>query len=54
MTTRFSKGKLAKVQEKKAKVGLKEGLLLRKRRRENELSKGDNHVVISSTVLPAL
>ena len=54
MATQFSKGKLAEVQEKKEKVGLKEGLLLRKRCRDNKPSKGDNHVVTSSTILPAL
>ena len=54
MATRFSKGKLAEVQEKKAMVGLKEGLLLRKRRRDNEPSKGEDIAATSSTVLLAL
>ena len=51
MPTRFSKGKLAEVQEKKAKTGLKEGLLLRKRQRDNEPTKEDPMVtspVVSS------
>ena len=43
----------AKVQEKKAMVGLKEGLLSRKHRRDNEPSKGEDLVVTSSTVLLA-
>ena len=54
MATRFSKGKLAEVQEKKVMVGLKEGLLLRKRRKDNEPSKGEDLVVTSSIVLLAL
>ena len=54
MATRFSKGKLAEVQEKKVMVGLKEGLLSRKRRRDNEPSKEEDLVVTSSTVLLAL
>ena len=54
MATQFSKGKLAEVQEKKAMVGLKEGLLSRKRRRDNELSKGEDLAVTSSTILLAL
>ena len=44
---------MAEVQEKKAKVGSKEGLLSRKCRRDNKPSKGGNHVVTSSIVLPA-
>ena len=54
MATQFSKGKLAEVQEKKVMVGLKLGLLSRKRRRDNEPSKGEDLVVTSSTVLLAL
>ena len=53
MATRFSKGKLAEVQEKKAMVGLKEGLLLRNRK-DNEPSKGEDIAATSSTVLLAL
>lgn len=41
MTIRFSKGKLVEVQEKKVKMGLKCGLLTRKRQRENEPNKED-------------
>ena len=48
MTTRFSKAKLAKAQEKKAKGGLSGGFLLRKHQNENELSKDD--VVVTSSV----
>ena len=47
MMTRFSKTKLTEAQEKKAKGGLSNGFLSRKRQRENELSK-DNVVVTSS------
>lgn len=46
MTIRFSKGKLVEVQEKKAKTGLKGGLLTRKRQRESEPNKED-HMVTS-------
>ena len=53
MATRFSKGKLAEVQEKKVMVGLKEGLLLRKCHKDNEPSKGEDLLVTSSTVLLA-
>ena len=38
---RFSKGKLAKVQEKKAKTGLKGGHLMRKHQRDSEPTKDD-------------
>ena len=48
MTTRFSKAKLAKAQEKKAKGVLSDGFLLRKHQKENELSKDD--VVVTSSV----
>lgn len=41
MATRFSKGKLAEVQEKKAKMGLKKGILSRKRQRDNRPTKED-------------
>ena len=54
MATQFSIGKLAEVQEKKVMVGLKLGLLSRKRRRDNEPSKGEDLVVTSSTVRFAL
>nr|POE80503.1 hypothetical protein CFP56_04861 [Quercus suber] len=54
MATRFNKGKLAEVQEKKAMVGLKEGILSRKHCRDNEPSKGEDLAITSSTVLLAL
>ena len=38
MATRFNKGKLFEIQEKKAKTRLKEGLLSKKHRKDNELS----------------
>ena len=38
---RFSKGKLAEVLEKKAKTGLKGGLLMRKHQRDSEPTKDD-------------
>lgn len=41
MATRFSKGNLTEVQEKKAKMGLKKGLLSRKRQRDNRPTKED-------------
>ena len=41
MTTRFSKGKLAEVQEKKAMTGLKSGLLTRKHQRDSKPTKDD-------------
>ncbi|KAL0008668.1 hypothetical protein SO802_010170 [Lithocarpus litseifolius] len=47
ITTRFSKAKLAEVQEKKAKAGLTSGLLTRKCQRKSEPSK-DDPVVTSS------
>lgn len=46
MTTRFSKAKLAKIQEKKAKVGSTRGLLTRKRQRDNEPPKDDPMVTL--------
>ena len=46
MTTKFSKQKLAKAQEKKAKSGLIRGLLSRKRLKAGDVSK-DDHVVTS-------
>ena len=54
MGTKFSMGKLAKVQEKKATMSLKEGFLSRKRCKDNKLSKGEDLVVISSSVLLTL
>ena len=48
MATRYSKGKLSEIQEKKAKMGLKEGLLSKKQRKDNEPSKGD--IVVASPV----
>lgn len=45
---------MAEVQEKKANVGLKECLLLRKRCKDNKPSKGEDPRVTSSTVLPTL
>ena len=54
MATRFNKGKLAELQEKKVMVGLKEGLLSRKRHKDNEPSKGEDLVVTSPTILLAL
>nr|POF09383.1 hypothetical protein CFP56_42416 [Quercus suber] len=48
MTTRFSKAKLVKAQEKKAKTSLSGGLLSRKHKRENEPSKDD--VMVTSLV----
>ena len=48
MTASFSKAKLAKAKEKKAKGGLSGGFLLRKHQRENEPSKDD--VVVTSSV----
>ena len=44
MTTRFNKAKLAEIQEKKAKTGLTDGLLTRKRQRDAEPPK-DNPMV---------
>lgn len=41
MTIGFSKAKLAKIQEKKAKVGLAGGLLTRKCQRDSEPPKDD-------------
>ena len=41
MTTRFSKQKLAKAQEKKAKGGLVSGFLSRKRSKVGDVSKDD-------------
>nr|POE89514.1 hypothetical protein CFP56_50239 [Quercus suber] len=41
MITRFSKVNLAKIQEKKAKVGLTGGLLTRKHQRDSKLPKDD-------------
>ena len=46
--TRFSKTKLTKVQEIKARIGLSSGLLLRKRQRESKPSKDD--VMVTSLV----
>nr|POE78726.1 hypothetical protein CFP56_53855 [Quercus suber] len=43
--TRFSKGKLAEVQEKKSKIGLKGGLLWRKRQR-NVVTKAHNVISV--------
>ena len=45
MAARFSKGKLSEIQEKKAKTGLKEGLLSKKHKKDNELSQEDTMVV---------
>lgn len=50
MGTRFSKGKLAEVQEKKAKTRLKEGLLSKRCRKDDEQSKGEDHAVTSPIV----
>lgn len=46
MTTKFSKGKLAKIQEKKAKAGLTGGLLIRKCQRDSEPPKDDPMVTL--------
>jgi len=47
MTTIFSKGKLAEIQKKKAKVSLMGGLQTRKRQRDNEPLKDDPTVTSS-------
>ena len=53
METKFSKEKLAEVQEKKAKMRLKEGLLLKRRRKDDEpSSKGEDLVVTFPIVQP--
>ena len=49
MTTRFSKAKLAKAQEKKAKAGLTGDLLSKKCQRENKPPKDDPVVTSSVT-----
>ena len=49
MTTRFSKQKLAEAQEKKAKGGLVNGLLLRKHLKAGDVSKDDPIVTPPST-----
>ena len=54
MTTRFSKQKLAEAQEKKAKGGLVNGLLLRKRLKAGDVSKDDPIVTPPSTHSPAM
>jgi len=41
MTTRFSKGKMAKIQEKKDKASLTSDLLTRKRQRDSKPPKYD-------------
>ena len=53
MTTRFSKQKLAKAQEKKAKGGLVSGFLSRKRSKVGDVSKDDPVVTPPSTHSPA-
>ncbi|KAL0010979.1 hypothetical protein SO802_006087 [Lithocarpus litseifolius] len=53
MATRFRKGKLSKIQEKKAKTRLKEGLLLKKQKKDNEPLQEDI-VVVSSFLKPAV
>ena len=52
MATKFSKGKLAEVQEKNAKTGLKEGLLSKRRRKDDETSKGEDPMVTSPVTQP--
>ena len=52
METKFSKEKLAEVQEKKAKMRLKEGLLSKRRRKDDEPSKGEDLVVTFPIVQP--
>ena len=53
MTTRFSKQKLAKAQEKKAKGGLVSGLLSKKRLKIGDVSKEDPVITPSPTHSPA-
>ena len=53
MATRFRKGKLSKIQEKKAKTRLKEGLLTKKRKKDNEPLQEDT-VVVSLFPKPAI
>ena len=48
MATKFSKGKFVEVQEKKAKTGLKEGLLSKRHCKDDESSKGEDPVVTSN------
>nr|POF05182.1 hypothetical protein CFP56_05782 [Quercus suber] len=48
MVTKFSKGKLAEVQEKKAKMRLKEVLLSKRHCKDDESSKGEDPVVTSN------
>lgn len=45
MATKFNKGKLSEVQEKKAKTRLKEGLLTRKRKKDNQPLQEETAVV---------
>ena len=53
MATRFRKGKLSKIQEKKAKTRIKEGLLTKKRKKDNEPLQVDT-VVVSSFPKPTI
>ena len=53
MATRFRKGKLSKIQEKKAKTRIKEGLLTKKRKKDNEPLQEDT-VVFSSFPKPTI
>ncbi|KAL0015700.1 hypothetical protein SO802_002769 [Lithocarpus litseifolius] len=46
MTTKFSKPKMAEIQEKKAKAGLTDGLLMRKCQRDSEPPKDDPRVTL--------
>ena len=51
MATKFSKGKLAEVQAKKAKTGLKEGLLSKRHCKDDKSSKGEDPMVTSNVVM---
>ena len=53
MAPRFRKEKLPKIQEKKAKTRIKEGLLTKKQKKDNEPLQEDN-VVVSSFPKPAI
>ncbi|KAK9988716.1 hypothetical protein SO802_028955 [Lithocarpus litseifolius] len=52
MATRFSKRKLSEAQEKKAKTGIKEGLLSKKRHKDDGSLKGDPVVVPPMAAAP--
>ena len=51
MATKFSKGKLAEVQAKKAKTGLKEGLLSKRHCKDDKSSKGEDPMITSNVVM---